>query len=243
MSKKHLDNKLRNLILIALAVIIIIAVIIALRPKKVAINSLDGFSIPGAQAQSYAANQQLLLKNDDKIIGSTKAPLKIFVYEDYTNYYSAVLADTLDKIKADNGDKVAIIVRPYALKNARPALQAAVAVDCAGDQGKWLEMRSLLCASAKNHQAVASDFSGYARQIGLNADRFTACLTNVQKSEKIEQSVKEAASYQVLGVPTMFVGDEIILGARPYDDFIDSNGDKIEGLKAMIAKKLSEIKS
>ena len=193
------------------------------------------------QAQSYAAAKTPVLRADDKVFGSPDAPLKVFVYEDYTSAYSAALADTLDKITAETGNKLALIVRPYILNNSLPAVTAAAAVDCAAQQAKWREMRALLFVRAKNQQAAPADLDSYVKQIGLNEAGFKTCLTNEEKSGKIEQSVTEAEAYAVQGAPTMFIGDEMILGARPYDNFVDSNGDNIEGLKTVIEKKLSSI--
>lgn len=233
-------KKIYKYLIIAIAILIIIIIVLVSRPQEVGtLNSpLAGTGASDAKAQSYAAVKYPELKADDKIIGSAKAPLKIFVYEDYTNIYSAKLADALNQIKAENGDKIAMIIRPY-FKNSPLASQAQAAVDCAGEQGKWLEMRALLFAQTKNNQLSADNFSAYAGQISLNAGDFTSCLTKSQKSVKIEQSVQEAeASYMVQGAPTMFVGEEMILGSRPYADFTDSNGDKIEGLKSVIGRML-----
>ena len=47
-----------------------------------------------------------------------------------------------------------------------------------------------------------------------------------------------AANFSVYGAPTVFIGEEMIVGARPYSNFTDSNGDEIEGLKQVIARQL-----
>lgn len=206
-------------------------------PANHALPSL--VAIEGVQAQSYLASNIPSLQDTDKIFGSGKAPLKIFVYEDYTSPYSAALADTLDRIKAESGDNLALVVRPYVVNNSLFAAEAARAVDCAGEQGKWREMRALLFVKAKNLQDARADLTSYVQQIGLNNDKFQLCLTNAEKSGKIEKAATEAENYSVQGAPTIFIGDDMILGARPYDDFTDSNGDKIEGLKTVIARKLS----
>ena len=223
---------------------IIAAVILGLtRDKKseqVNNSVATNLKVNDASAQSYSASKLPILKDGDKVFGNKKAALKIFVFEDYTNIFSANLADSLEKIKAEMGDKVAIIVRPYYADNSLIARQAAAAVDCAGEQGKWVEMRALMMAHAKNKQALTDNFNDLAAQINLNSGDFATCLTNEQKSGKIEQSVQEAKNYSIQGAPAMFVGDEMILGARPYDNFVDSNGDKIEGLKTVVARKIGK---
>lgn len=223
------------IILVGLIIIAVIIIIFWGRGKN-AVEPLKRIDVGSAQAQTYAADQAPVLRADDKVFGSVKAPLKIFVYEDYANLYSARLADILDKARTDFGSQIAIIVRPYFLKISPLAAPAAQAVLCAGEQGKWTEMRALLFAQTKTERLTLANFGAYAKQIGLNEANFGICLTNSQKSEKIEQSVQEASHYNVLGAPTMFVGTEMILGARPYEDYVDSNNDKIEGLKNVISR-------
>lgn len=230
-----------------LAVLLLAAFILLIQPagkkadSRPFIPGLSTADAQGSQPGSYAAANYPTINASDNIFGSQDAPLPIFVYEDYTSPYSAALADTLDRIKAESGNKVAIIVRPYIVGNSLSSYQAAAAVDCAGAQGKWAEMRALLLARAKNQQLAAINFDDFARQIGLNQNNFDECLTNEAKSGKIEQSEAQADAYKVQGAPTMFIGGEMILGARPYNDFIDSNGDKIQGLKTVVDQKLKGI--
>ncbi len=230
-------KKVYKYLAVAAAVVIIIVLALVSRPKEVGTLKSPLAVTGDAQAGSFIVSNYPSIKPEDKIFGSAEAALKIFVYEDYTSSYSAKLADTLDKVKADNGDKVAIVIRPF-FKNSPLAGQAQTAVDCAGEQKKWMEMRALLLAQAKIKQLSAANFSAYGEQIGLNAGDFGNCLTKNEKSVKIEQLVQEAESYSVQGAPTMFIGEEVILGARPYDDFIDSNGDRIEGLNAVVSRMM-----
>lgn len=197
------------------------------------------FIIKSAQAQSYAAAASPVFRGDDKIFGLASAPVVAFVYEDYTSPFSAVLADNLDRVRLESDGRLAIVVRPF-FGSSVVAQEAAVAVDCAGEQGKWIEMRALLFAQAKIKQALVSDLREYAGRLGLDEEDFSACLTNVRKSGKMEQSASEAENYSVLGAPTIFIGREVILGARPYGDYSDSNGDKIEGLKSLLASRLGD---
>lgn len=242
LEKKIFKNKKYLFSIVVIILILITAAIINIffRPAA-APTPLADINLSNVKTQSYAANKAPEIKRDDKIFGLADAPLKIFVYEDYTNIYSAVLADTLDKIKAESGDKLAIIARPYLVNNSAGATLGAAAVDCAGQVGKWKEMRALLFIRAKNKQVATVDFNSYAKQLGLNENDFQTCLTNEEKSGRIEQTIAEAEEYAVKGAPTIFIGSEMILGARPYADFTDSNGDKIEGLKTVIDGKLKNL--
>lgn len=235
-------NKKLLIISIILTMLIIVIVISVFARKSVSLISSNqlslGVNASGIITQSYAAEKLPILESDDKIFGSSGAPLKIFVYEDYASIYSANLADTLNKINTEFGDRVAIIVRPYS-KGSSFTFLAAAAVDCAGAQGKWQEMRSLIFTDVKSGKFITTDYSTEAQQIKLDVNSFEVCLTKVQKSGKIEQSTKDTMTTTIQGAPTMFVGDEMILGARPYDNYVDSNGDRIEGLKQVVERKLS----
>jgi protein-disulfide isomerase len=233
-----INKKLSVIGVILVATIIIISFIFVKRSASLVDSSQSWADInQGVAARSYIANKAPVPESGDKIFGDAGAALKIFVYEDYASVYSANLADTMEKIKAETGGRLALIVRPY-FQSSPDGKAAALAVSCAGEQEKWKEMRALLFARAKNQQAGNLDFPAYARQIGLNENRFQDCLTNQEKLGTIEQATRAAENYGVQGAPTMFVGDEIILGARPYDDFTDSNGDKIAGLKRIIDERL-----
>ena len=193
-----------------------------------------------AMPQSYALNgRRPEINSEDVIIGSPTAPLKIFVYEDYSDVYSARLASTFEKIEAEHYGRLVFVFRPYAAATEL-ARVSALAVDCSLEQDKWKEMRALLFARAESGGLSKENLDSYADQIGLDKQAFDNCLTKKEKSEKIEQDALLAASYGVIGTPTSFIGDEVVLGARPYEDFTDSSGDRIEGLKAMVAKKLAE---
>ncbi|MFA5023504.1 MAG: thioredoxin domain-containing protein [Patescibacteria group bacterium] len=233
----------KKYLILGVIVVIILAAALILRITKYKVAApaepTENLNIKEAQAQSYAASKTPILNNDDRFFGSKDAPLKIFVYEDYTDIYSAELADTLEKIRQEN-NRVAVIVRPYILENSPLSKTAALALECAADAGKWKEMRALLFANVKNNQLAAENFLAYARQLNLNENEFSACLTNSQKSERIDQEQAAAKGYSVLGAPTMFISDELILGARPYEDYVDSNGDKIEGLKKIVEGKLKD---
>ena len=235
------SNNKKYFVLIILAIVLISALILGIKnaaTKKAVVKNVGPY-VSDAKPESYSVTKVPVINSDDKIFGAKNAKLNIFVYEDYANILSANLADTLERLKQENGD-ISFIVRPYFETRNILSKETALAVSCAGD--KWLEMRALLFAQVKNNQLNINNFSANAKQIGLNEEEFNNCLTNPEKSRTIEKSLEEAKAYSVAGSPTMFVGDELIIGARPYDNYVDSNSDKIEGLKQMIVRKMGKIK-
>jgi len=52
------------------------------------------------------------------------------------------------------------------------------------------------------------------------------------------QVAENAKQFSVYGAPTIFIGNDLIIGARPYEDYLDETGAKIAGLKTLVAEKL-----
>jgi len=239
---KNINNKK---VVIILAVILLAAIILAIfnliksknnnQPVAAKVNVLAS----DTKEQAYTASKTPTLKADDKIFGSKDAPIKIFVYEDSASVFSAKFADTLDKIYTDEPNNVAIVVRPFISENSSDSQEGALAIECAGDQDKWTAMRALIFSKAKNEELNFKELNEYAQQIGLDVNVFSVCLTNQAKSAKIEELSSEAGNYDVIGTPTIFIGNEMILGARPYEDYVDSNGENVDGLKTIINKRLN----
>lgn len=226
---------------VALAVLVIAAIILRIRDSRSNHEADSGqptAGINGAQAGSYDVPRQPSLNQEDLAFGSDDAKLKVFVYEDYSDQYSARLADTLEKIRQSYGQDLTVVVRPFWPGDSELSRQAALAVLCAGEQGKWKEMRALIFSQVKSRQFEAENIDPALGQLDLDEDDFRACLTNEEKSERIDKVASEAKGYGIIGTPTIFIGDEMVLGARPYEDYVDSNNDQIEGLKTMIERKL-----
>ncbi len=222
------------IILAVFAGIIIVSNIITNKNKsevKIAISE--------NKASSYTAERTPVLEEGDLIIGDKKNDLLVFVYEDYANIYSANLAETLSRLLKEYPD-LTIISRPYFSDSETISRQAALAVSCASEDGKGQEMRNLLFDKTKKEELFYSDFNSYAEELTLETDDFSVCLTNKEKSEKLDEELKKTGTYSVIGAPTIFIDGEIIIGARPYEDYIDSNNDSIEGLKNIIERKLGK---
>jgi protein-disulfide isomerase len=223
-------------IIIFLAILILAIVLLKSFWQDKLVHSVS--SINEAKAESFIPASSPTISADEKIIGSVQAPVKILVYEDYNNLFSAELADNLSRIKEEFGDKVVVAVRPFVLRNNVASMEAAMAIECSVADGNWVEMRSVIFSAVTNHDFSAEKIAQEADKQGLDKEKFNECLTSLEKQGLMLQVAENAKDFSVYGAPTIFVGNELVIGARPYGDYEDETGAKVEGLKSLVERQI-----
>jgi Na+/H+ antiporter NhaA len=95
------------------------------------------------------------------------------------------------------------------------AALAAEAAEAAGAQGRFWEMHDLLYA----HQdaLTVDDFLAYARQLGLDEDRFFDDLDSRRFALRVARDVQSADASGVAGTPTFFINGRRHYGAYDLD--------------------------
>jgi protein-disulfide isomerase len=245
-------------ILIALSglavILLIFTVFYSNLPKKVFIRndqpvnkiaSQDDAKILKAQnsqlfsgANSAAIQALAPINKDDHYQGVLESPVQLIVYEDFNCPFCTQFQDTIKEIKKNFNDKVVIAFRHFPLITHSLAVSAAIASECAAEQGKFWEMHEKLYAENKTGNLNSDQFKLDAVDLKINTDQFNKCLDNQKYKDKIEAQMTSARTYGVTGTPTIFVNNQPLSGAYPYEDFTDSQGVKQSGAKTIITKIL-----
>ena len=160
--------------------------------------------------------------------GNPKAPLILVEFTDYEcpfckRFYDTTFAD-IKKKYIDTG-KVRFISRNLPLPFHKNAENAALAAVCAGDQGKYWQMRKSIFGNPKEMQA--EHLSAYAKDNGLNVKRFDTCMTKKTHTVKIKKDLADAQAIGITGTPSFVLaksgGDivegEKIIGAQLFATF------------------------
>ena len=147
--------------------------------------------------------------NPPQAKGSANAPVTIEEFGDYQCPPCGALYPELEKIKADYGDRVRLIFRHYPLVRIHPnALAAAHAAEAAGLQGKFWEMHDQLYRGQKAWSGSGNAqgaFAAYARNIGLDAERFARDMNGDETDKRIVADHERARSLGVDSTPVVFV--------------------------------------
>lgn len=190
-------------------------------------------------AGNFVSKDLRLVDQSDIFISGKKPKVNIIIYEDLSNYYSAEFNETIDYIKKDFGDKILIAFRPYADKMYPNSIEANLWSQCAREQGKFFEFRDFLLQQAKNDNFSEDNYINYAKEINLDINGIDICLKNSEKLAQLEKIKNEAENFDVYGVPTIFVGSEMIVGSRSYDNSVNGSGEKLEGMRNIISRHLN----
>ena len=158
-------------------------------------------------------------------LGKDNAPLTMVLFTDYQcPFCKRFETQTFAEIKKnwiDTG-KLRYVVHDQPLDFHAHAMKAAEAARCAGEQGKYWELREKLIANAE--QLQREKLPDYAQETGLDVGEFSACLGSGRHTEKIRAEIAEARTQGITGTPSFIVGKSngksvegaLLVGAMPY---------------------------
>jgi protein-disulfide isomerase len=149
----------------------------------------------------------------DHIRGPAEAPVTLVEYGDFECPYCGQAEEVIRELLADFGE-VRYVWRHLPLADVHTHAQlAAEASEAAAEQGAFWEMHDLLF----QHQDALrrSDLEGYARELGLDVDRFDEALRTHENAARVADDVDSADLSGVSGTPSFFVNGRRHYGA--YD--------------------------
>ena len=175
-----------------------------------------------------APNPPLSLSNDlnktlptDHVMGSGSTQL--IEYSDFEcpackTYYTIV-----KQLNSDFAGKVTFIYRDFPLVSIHAnAARAAEAAEAADLQGKFWEMHNKLF-DGQDTWAAAKDpnpiFQQYAKDLGLNLDKFNSDINSSAMSDKIKAEENEGNSIPISGTPTFFLNGQQVSNPGDYENF------------------------
>lgn len=171
--------------------------------------------------------------DDDPVRGDANAPITILEFSDFqcpfcARFHTQTLPSLLE-IYIDTG-KVNFVYRDFPIQSIHPnALPAAVAAECADEQGKFWQYHDMLFENQEswsglgNTQAVTM-FKQYASELELVQETFDNCLESGKYLDEVRKDLDDGRAYDVTGTPGFFIGNEKIgfvklNGAQPLEAF------------------------
>ena len=184
-------------------------------------------------------SQPVITVDDDLFKGEKNAKVTLIEFADYQCPFCArFYRETLPQIEEDYifTGKVKFFFRNFPLERSHPqAFKAAVAANCAGEQGKFWAMHQRLFTH--QDELGSKDLLQHAKALSLDSPKFTRCLDSEQSAAKVRNELAEGQKAGVKVTPTFLLGltepnspkiaaQKTIVGAKPYGHFKEA----IDGL-------------
>ncbi len=157
--------------------------------------------------------------------GSPDAPVKVVELSDFgcrfCRQFNQETYPTLHREYVETG-RVQWKYVPFVSGMFPNALEAAIAAECAGEQGDFEAMRVRLYVDPQEWKGSAqpdSVFTRYAREVGLDVPRFRACVDGGWREDRVRMNIRLGREVGVRGTPTFLVDGFPIQGALPLEAF------------------------
>jgi len=140
--------------------------------------------------------------------GDTRAKLTIVEFSDFEcPFCGRYTRDTFEQIQREYVDtgKVRYVFRNMPIEGSHPrAMGAAVAGECARQQGKFWEMHEQMF---RNQRALATPgLVMTAKTLGLDVNAFERCLSSDAPKKKVLQDLADGSTLGAGATPTFFFG-------------------------------------
>jgi len=168
--------------------------------------------------------------------GNRKARVMLLEFSDYQCPFCGRVQDSIKRLRKTYDKKVLFGYRHFPLEFHTDADEAAIAAECARDQGKFPAYHSLLF---QNQTALKTkDLKLYAKRIGIKKLKtFSSCLKGEKYRSRVNADLDQGRQLGISGTPSFVIGrydpkskrltGEVMSGAMPYGQ-----------LKAVIEKHL-----
>ena len=184
----------------------------------------NSYAIKSAEA-GFPIGKYLIapaINENDIKIGPNDAKVKIIEFSDFANPIDAkFFKDVVSKLIKDYGDKIQFSFKNYFMPTSTQSLSAALAVECANEQGKFMVYAEKLYSSQGSWSKLKDAtviMKSFASQLGLNTNDFNQCLNDKKYQEKLVQSSNEGQSFGINETPSIFLGTDIETSLASYDD-------------------------
>jgi protein-disulfide isomerase len=203
-------------------------------PGSPAANTATASQSPATAQQRPAPIKGLPGAEPAHTEGPANAPVQLEEFGDFQCPPCGIFHPVLEQMHKEFGDKLRITFREFPLVPAHQhAVAAASSAEAAGLQGKFWEMHKLIYdhqAEWKDKPDVAPIFEGYAKEIGLDVERWKKDAGGEQVAQRIFLDGRRGHSMGVRGTPTVFINGREV----PFESLIVA-----EKLRVVIQNELA----
>lgn len=149
-------------------------------------------------------------------VGTVNAPYRLVVWTDYQCPACIQFEQEIKTVKAQLKDSLAVVYRYYPLAEHPLAFRAAVAAECARDQGRFADMHEALFAARVHGDSLPVSLLMTTSRISDTLS-FKHCISDATSTARaaVQADMARVPSLHLRGTPGVQIGDRIATGGMP----------------------------
>jgi NhaA family Na+:H+ antiporter len=171
-----------------------------------------GYAQPAVRETKTVGNWQQTAAGG-RSLGTANAPATLVVFSDYQCPFCKQFNRRIDSLRHEFGSQLRVVVRHFPLESIHgEARDAAIAAECAADQGRFEAMDERLFASQDSLGIIP--YAVLARRAGVvDTAAFSRCLLAPAAARRVSADVSAGEGLGITGTPTVLLNDKQYLRA------------------------------
>lgn len=172
---------------------------------------------PGAELETSFYPEWRELSTAGNRVGAADAPVQMVVFYDYQCPFCRSVEPTIEQLRAKYQDRLTVTFRHFLLEDIHPqARQAALAVECGAEQGRFAALHQVLFSNATKLGQMP--WKGLAAEAGVpDLDAFEGCLTERRYTDRIARDRTAVAELGITSIPGLIINGTVVTGAKPFE--------------------------
>lgn len=168
---------------------------------------------PGPDMAPRAVDNWAQLVSAGQWLGRRDAPVRIVEFSDFQCPFCARTHPAVEAVRQRHPDRVAVLFRHFPLDAIHPyARPAALASECAAEQGRFGEFATLLFA--QQDSLGAKPWSRFAAEAGVpDAAAFERCVLTSRTMPNVDRDAKLGTATRIEVTPTLVINGTLRPGA------------------------------
>ena len=150
-----------------------------------------------------------------KVSGPRDAKVQLVIFSDFECHFCKELSAVLHRVRADFPKDVMVAYRYFPVESHPRAIPAAIAAECASEQGAFWEYHDKLYAGGGD--LSDSRLDAIAGELKLDRGKFTECRNSGRARAIVESSRADAVKSGMEGAPALFMNGRRIGGMIDYE--------------------------
>jgi protein-disulfide isomerase len=185
-------------------------------------------TIAALSSSIVASQTKFIGVDDDPVLGEATATVTIIEFGDYQCPLCRLFwKDVEPRLKKDYIDtgKVRLVFRDFPIVDIHPeALVAAMAAQCAADQGKYWQYHDKVFREQDNRgddviRFKVADLKKWGADIRLDTKAFNECVDSARYKDEVSKDYADGIAVGIQGTPMFFINGRVVPGAQPYPVF------------------------